>query len=90
MAKGLDALGAETLRSTTHIFPLLVGGDAETMALSEALLDAGLFAQGIRPPTVPKGTSRLRLTVTASLEEAEIDRGLEILAKAGREHGVIK
>lgn len=90
MAKGLDALGAETLRSTTHIFPLLVGGDAETMALSEALLDAGLFAQGIRPPTVPKGTSRLRLTVTASLEEAEVDRGLEILAKAGREHGVIK
>lgn len=90
MAQGLDALGAETMGSTTQIFPFVVGGDVETMTFSEALLEAGLFAQGIRPPTVPKGTSRLRLTVTASLEEAEIDRGLEILAEVGRECGVIK
>ena len=90
MAQGLKALGAETLGASTHIFPLLVGGDVETMELSEALLDAGLFAQGIRPPTVPKGTARLRLTVTAALSEEEVGRGLEILASVGRKHGVVR
>lgn len=90
MARGLEAIGAETMGSTTQIFPLLVGGDAETMAFSDALLEAGLFAQGIRPPTVPKGTARLRLTVTAALESGEIDRALEILEKVGRRQGVIR
>ncbi|MDV2495196.1 MAG: 8-amino-7-oxononanoate synthase [bacterium] len=90
MAGGLEALGAETLGTTTQIFPLLVGGDAETMALSDALLEAGLFAQGIRPPTVPKGTARLRLTVTATLEADEIGRALDILGEVGREQGVIR
>ena len=90
MARGLEAIGAETMESTTQIFPLLVGGDAETMAFSDALLEAGLFAQGIRPPTVPKGTARLRLTVTAALESGEIDRALEILEKVGRRQGVIR
>ena len=90
MAGGLEAIGAETMESTTQIFPLLVGGDAEAMAFSDALLEAGLFAQGIRPPTVPKGTARLRLTVTAALESGEIDRALEILEKVGRRQGVIR
>lgn len=90
MAGGLEAIGAETMGSTTQIFPLLVGGDAEAMAFSDALLEAGLFAQGIRPPTVPKGTARLRLTVTASLESGEIDRALEIIEKVGRRQGVIR
>lgn len=90
MARGLEAIGAGTMESTTQIFPLLVGGDAETMAFSDALLEAGLFAQGIRPPTVPKGTARLRLTVTAALESGEIDRALEILEKVGRRQGVIR
>ncbi|MCH7646822.1 MAG: aminotransferase class I/II-fold pyridoxal phosphate-dependent enzyme, partial [Nitrospinae bacterium] len=72
------------------IFPLLVGGDAETMAFSDALLEAGLFAQGIRPPTVPKGTARLRLTVTAALGSDEIGRALEIIEKVGRRQGVIR
>ena len=90
MARGLEAIGAGTMGSTTQIFPLLVGGDAETMAFSDALLEAGLFAQGIRPPTVPKGTARLRLTVTAALESGEIDRALEILEKVGRRQGVIR
>ncbi|MDV2480071.1 MAG: 8-amino-7-oxononanoate synthase [bacterium] len=90
MARGLEAIGAETMGSTTQILPLLVGGDAETMAFSDALLEAGLFAQGIRPPTVPKGTARLRLTVTAALGSDEIDRTLEILKNVGRRQGVIR
>ncbi|MFQ5893141.1 MAG: aminotransferase class I/II-fold pyridoxal phosphate-dependent enzyme, partial [Nitrospinota bacterium] len=90
MARGLAAMGAETMRTTTQIFPLLVGGDVETMALSDALLASGLFAQGIRPPTVPKGTARLRLTMTAALEPSEIDRALVILEEVGRTQGVIR
>lgn len=90
MAGGLEAIGAETMGSTTQIFPLLVGGDAEAMAFSDALLEAGLFAQGIRPPTVPKGTARLRLTVTAALGSDEIGRALEIIEKVGRRQGVIR
>lgn len=90
VARGLEALGAETMGATTQIFPFLVGGDAETMVLSDALLEAGLFAQGIRPPTVPKGTARLRLSVTAALEPAEIDRALAILGEVGRDQGVIR
>ena len=90
MAGGLEEIGAETMGSTTQIFPLLVGGDAETMAFSDALLEAGLFAQGIRPPTVPKGTARLRLTVTAALGSDEIGRALEIIEKVGRRQGVIR
>lgn len=90
MSQGLKDLGADTLGASTHIFPILVGGDVETMELSDALLDAGLFAQGIRPPTVPKGKARLRLTVTASLSEEEIDRGLDVLASVGRKHGVVR
>jgi 8-amino-7-oxononanoate synthase len=90
LAQGLESLGVETRRPHTQIFPILVGGDAETMALSDDLLTEGLFAQGIRPPTVPKGTARLRMTVTAALEEGEIDRALEIFAKVGRRHGILR
>jgi glycine C-acetyltransferase len=90
MGRGLEVLGLDTMGSTTQILPVLVGGESETMALSEALLDAGLFAQGIRPPTVPKGTSRLRLSVTAALGADEIERAIAILSEVGRSYGVIK
>lgn len=90
MGRGLQALGLDTMGSATQIMPVLVGEEEETMALSDALLDAGLFAQGIRPPTVPKGTSRLRLTVTAGLEAGQVDRALAILEDVGRSHGVIR
>jgi 8-amino-7-oxononanoate synthase len=48
------------------IVPIVVGGDQETMAVSRALYDQGLFIQGIRPPTVPEGRGRLRLTFMAT------------------------
>ena len=52
--------------SDTAIVPILVGGDRDTMAVSKALFDRGIFVHGIRPPTVPEGTGRLRLTLMAT------------------------
>jgi len=63
-----------------HILPIMVGDAATTMALSTALLDRGVFAHGIRPPTVPDGTARLRATVMATHTEADIDAALAAFA----------
>ena len=49
--------------SQTQIVPVEVGDATRTMELTERLLERGVFAQGIRPPTVPEGSSRLRFTV---------------------------
>ena len=59
----------------TQIVPLVVGEAEPTMALCERLLERGVFAQGIRPPTVPEGSSRLRLTVMATHSAERAARG---------------
>jgi 7-keto-8-aminopelargonate synthetase-like enzyme len=60
------------------IAPLVVGDDARVMAISAALLERGVFIQGIRPPTVPEGTARLRLSLAAghSVEDMETTAGV--------------
>ncbi len=70
---GLAALGVSTAPSATHIVPVQIGGNEETMAVSEALLERGFYAQGIRHPSVPRGTSRLRITPMAGHAEADVD-----------------
>jgi len=65
LAAGLQRLGAGS-RPEWHIQPFVVGAPARAMALCEALLTHGVFVQGIRPPTVPAGTSRLRFSLSAS------------------------
>ncbi|MGE5663231.1 MAG: 8-amino-7-oxononanoate synthase [Deltaproteobacteria bacterium] len=61
----MDARG-RTVTSGTAIVPIMVGGDRDTMDVSAALFDRGVFVHGIRPPTVPEGTGRLRLTLMAT------------------------
>jgi glycine C-acetyltransferase/8-amino-7-oxononanoate synthase len=74
--------------SRTQIVPLVLGDAALAMRVCEAALEAGVFAQAIRPPTVPAGTSRLRLAVMAS-HRAEVLRGAaRTLAAAARAAGV--
>jgi glycine C-acetyltransferase len=70
---GLAARGISTAPSTTHIVPVVIGENAETMRACEALLAKGFFAQGIRHPSVPEGTARLRVTPMATHESEEID-----------------
>ncbi|MCK6555094.1 8-amino-7-oxononanoate synthase [Candidatus Binatia bacterium] len=66
LATGLRARGFDVGSSPCHIVPVLVGDSALTMRMSEHLLSAGVFVQGIRPPTVPQGTARLRTTVMST------------------------
>jgi 8-amino-7-oxononanoate synthase len=56
------------------IVPVILGDDREVMRVSERVLEAGVFVQGIRPPTVPEGTARLRIALSSemSMEQLEI------------------
>jgi glycine C-acetyltransferase len=69
----LGQAGISTAPSTTHIVPVVVGANAATMALCERLLARGFYAQGIRHPSVPEGTARLRITPMASHTPADVD-----------------
>lgn len=80
LREGLQALGYDTLGSTTQIIPLVVGPEKETLALGEHLLAAGIAALPIRPPTVPKGTSRIRLALRSTLSEDGIAQVIEAVA----------
>ncbi|MFO1400375.1 MAG: 8-amino-7-oxononanoate synthase [Steroidobacteraceae bacterium] len=72
------ALGA----STTPIQPLVVGAEGEALRLSAALRDAGFWVAAIRPPTVPEGSARLRITLSALHREADVDALVATLAAA--------
>lgn len=65
--------------SITAIQPIIIGNNASALAISEALLEAGLWAPVIRPPTVPAGTARLRISLSAAHSAADIDRLLAAL-----------
>jgi len=82
-AEGLSAGGAPS-----QIVPLEVGDAKRTMELCERLLERGVFAQGIRPPTVPDGTSRLRFSVMATHEKAELREAAKLTGEAARELGI--
>jgi len=76
---GLGRLGYDTAGSTTQIVPALIGTEEAALAASARLVEAGLLAAAIRPPTVAKDTSRLRLALRAGHAEADIDALLEAL-----------
>jgi glycine C-acetyltransferase/8-amino-7-oxononanoate synthase len=80
--EGFDVSGPET-----QIVPLIVGEADLAMRICEAALEQGVFAQAIRPPTVPDGTSRLRLAVMASHTGAELRDAARILAQAALRNG---
>ncbi|MEZ4280528.1 MAG: 8-amino-7-oxononanoate synthase [Myxococcota bacterium] len=88
LARNCDRLRARlathaisTAPSTTHILPVVVGENAATMALCESLLARGYYAQGIRHPSVPSGTARLRITPMATHQDAEIDGLADAIAE---------
>jgi 8-amino-7-oxononanoate synthase len=85
---GLRSAGLEPAGSEPQIVPLLIGEAADAMALCERLLAEGLFAQAIRPPTVPPGTSRLRLTTMATHRIADLRRAARLIGAAASELGL--
>lgn len=68
--------------SPTAIQPLIVGTNHEALAVSEALADCGVLVPAIRPPTVPEGTARLRISLSAAHQEADIDQLVAALIRA--------
>ncbi|HEY6772064.1 MAG TPA: 8-amino-7-oxononanoate synthase [Solirubrobacterales bacterium] len=84
LREGLRAEGLEPIGST-QIVPLVIGEADDAMALCERLLAEGVFAQAIRPPTVPAGTCRLRLTTMATHRVADLRRAAERIGAATRD-----
>jgi len=85
---GLSALGFAA-GGDTHIIPLTIGDNRPALRLAEELRARGVLAQAIRPPTVPEGTARLRVTPMATHNSAQLDRVLAAFADAGRAAGVV-
>jgi glycine C-acetyltransferase len=87
--KALLKAGFDTMGSATQIVPIKVGPAVETMEFTRLLLEQGHFVQGIRPPTVPAGSCRLRCTVMAPHDRGDLEQAAESIARIGRELGVI-
>jgi 8-amino-7-oxononanoate synthase len=87
MRDGLAALGFDMSRVVAPIFPVVLGDEALALEASRRMRERGFFVRAIRPPTVPAGTSRLRVTLTAGHTEAQVDAFLaalkEVLAEVG-------
>lgn len=81
LSKGLKQIGFE-INSQSQIIPIVIGNEKSAMEFGKFLFDNGVFAQPIRYPTVPKNQARLRISVTAWLQDKEIDKALEIFEKA--------
>ena len=73
----------------TAIVPLIVGPEDLTMRMSHSLFEKGVFVAGIRPPTVPPGTCRLRITLMATHTEEQISKALQAFEDTGKELGLI-
>ena len=73
---------------TSQIIPVVIGDNERAVAVARALQADGFDVRAIRPPTVPAGTARLRVSVNAGLSEAVVDRFADALATALREVGV--
>lgn len=81
MADQLLSIGVDATNETP-IFPILIGRNEDTLAVSHYLYEAGIIGTAIRPPTVPIGESRIRLTVTAAHNKEQIDYVCHTLHKA--------
>ena len=81
LAAGLTGLGFPA-RPDSAVFTVMLGAPAQAMAASARLREQGLLVKAIRPPTVPEGTSRLRIAVSAAHSEQDVDSLLRALAPA--------
>jgi 8-amino-7-oxononanoate synthase len=90
LREGLNQIGFNTVKSEAHIIPVLTGEPKITMEMDRKLLERRVFVQGIRPPTVPEGKCRLRVTVMATHTREDLDFALEQFEKVGKELGLIR
>lgn len=89
LKNGLKEMGFDIMESQSQIIPVFIGNEDRTMEMSRMLFEEGVFVQGIRPPTVPQGKSRLRVTVTAAHTDDDMNRSLEAFETVGKKMGII-
>jgi 8-amino-7-oxononanoate synthase len=80
-ARRLLALRLGAAPSDTQILPVIIGDDARTMRIAASLKRQGFDVRGIRPPTVPQGTARLRISVTRNVSAGDIAALCESLGR---------
>ena len=80
----LRAAGFDTGDSVSQIIPIMIGSPAEALRISRRLLEAGFLVPAIRPPTVPRGASRLRVSLCAAHQASDLERFVAALAEAAR------
>ena len=86
----MQRLGFNTGNSTTPITPVMLGEAPLAQQFSRTMFDNGVFAMSIGFPTVPRGKARLRVMISAAHQREDLEKGLEVFAKVGRDLGVIK
>jgi glycine C-acetyltransferase len=86
---GLTAMGFAPLEGPSAIVPIIVGDTAFAIAMSDRLLQEGVFVTGFGYPVVPEGTARVRCQISSALTKDEIDRALAAFEKVGTELGLI-
>ncbi len=86
---GLSEAGLQVIPGEAPIVPIVIGDPERTLEYSRRLEHHGVFATAIRPPTVPSGTSRIRLTLMATHSDEDIEQIIDACVKAGQELGVI-
>lgn len=86
---GLQNLGFRLTATASPILPILVGDAQQTLTFAECLLQHGVYAPAIRPPTVPHDTSRIRVTVTSEHTTDQVDEALRAFELAGRASNLI-
>ena len=84
LRKGLADLPWRLMPSSTAIQPLLIGDNQQALALSEGLRERGIWVAAIRPPTVPQGTARLRITLSAAHRAADVEQLVGALHELAR------
>ncbi|NVM22639.1 MAG: 8-amino-7-oxononanoate synthase [Desulfobacterales bacterium] len=85
----LQGAGLNTGNSASQIIPVMVGGNSETLAISKKLREQGVIGVAIRPPTVPQGSARIRLSVTLAHSREDLEHAADIIIAAAKSEGVL-
>lgn len=80
----LTAMGYQTGKTQSMIIPVIAGTPEKTAALSRELAENGIYALAVRPPTVPQGTSRIRLSLNATHTDSDLEQMLSAFRRAGQ------
>ena len=86
----MQRLGFDTGVSQTPITPVILGEELLAQQFSQRLYEEGVFGTAITFPTVPRGLARIRVMISAAHSKQDLDTGLEVFDKIGRQLGVIR